>query len=231
LTYLIDDGKKESGLWGILEKSTQTGVQTMANVAYLRVSTMDQNTAKNRADVLAFANDRDFGKVEFVEERVSGRKSWKERRIKEVIDRLSEGDRLLVPELTRLGRSTLDVLDILKAAKEKGLHVYSVKERLEMDDSMQSKVMGTFLALFAEIERDFISQRTKEALKARQAAGVKLGRPKGPGKSKLDPHKDEIIALIKTGVPKTRVAKKYGATVPTLHHWLKKRNIKVQSEI
>lgn len=203
----------------------------MANVAYLRVSTIDQDTDKNKADVLAFANDRDFGKVEFVEERVSGRKSWKERRIKEVIDRLSEGDRLLVPELTRLGRSTLDVLDILKAAKEKGLHVYSVKERLEMDDSMQSKVMGTFLALFAEIERDFISQRTKEALKARQAAGVKLGRPKGPGKSKLDPHKDEILALIKTGVPKTKVAKKYGTTVPTLYNWLKKRNITVQSEI
>ena len=202
----------------------------MANIAYLRVSTADQDAEKNRADVLAFANERDFGRVEFVEEKVSGRKPWRERRIAGIIDRLSAGDRLLVPELTRLGRSTLDVLDILKAAKDRGIHVYSVKERLELDGSMQSKVMGTFLALFAEVERDFISQRTKEGLKARKAAGVRLGRPKGPGKSKLDPHREEIVELLTLGLPKTRVAAKFGTTVPTLYNWLNKRGIEVRAE-
>jgi DNA invertase Pin-like site-specific DNA recombinase len=193
--------------------------------AYLRVSTADQNTEKNKADVLAFANDRDFGKVEFVEEKVSGAKSWKDRKIAGIIDGMESGDRLLVPELTRLGRSTLEVLEILKAAQEKGVHVFSVKERLELDDSMQAKVMGTFLALFSEVERDFISKRTTEALKARKAAGVKLGRPKGPGKSKLDDHREEIEALLANGSTKTWIAGKFDVALPTLYNWMRKNEI------
>ena len=77
-------------------------------------------------------------------------------------------------------------------------------------------------SMAAEIERDLISSRTKEALKARKAAGVKLGRPKGPGKSKLDPHREAIIALLKNGSTKTWVAKKYDCTLPNLYNWLKK---------
>ena len=193
--------------------------------AYLRVSTADQDTEKNKADILAFANDRDFGKVDFVEEKVSGTKSWKDRKIAGIIDGMEAGDRLLVPELTRLGRSTLEVLEILKNAQDKGIAVYSVKERLDLDDSMQAKVMGTFLALFSEVERDFISKRTTEALKARKAAGVKLGRPKGPGKSKLDEHREEIQALMANGSTKTFVAGKYGVALPTLYNWMKKNEI------
>ena len=92
---------------------------------------------------------------------------------------MGKGDRILVPELSRLGRSTLEVLDILKTAKDKGIAVYDAKGNLELNgDSVQSKVMATMFALFAELERDFISRRTKEALKARRKAGVILGRPK-----------------------------------------------------
>ena len=179
--------------------------------AYLRVSTADQNNEKFQAAILKFANEKKFGPVEFVEEVVSGKVNWRKRKIGTLIHEMSDGDRLLVPELSRLGRSTLEVLDILKTAKDKNIAVYDAKGNLELNgDSMQSKVMATMFALFAELERDFISQRTKEALKARKAAGVKLGRPKGPGKSKLDPHREEIIALLKTGVPKTKVAGKYG---------------------
>ncbi len=197
-------------------------------IAYLRVSTADQDTDKNKADILKFANDRKFGNVEFVEEIASGKKSWKERKIASIINNLSAGDRLIVPELTRLGRSTLEVLEILKVAKQKGIACYAVKEGMELNgDDVQSKVMTTMLSLFAELERDFISMRTKEALRARKAAGVKLGRPKGPGKSKLDPHKEEIIALLKTGVPKTRVAQKYHCNRTTLINWLKKNQIEI----
>jgi DNA invertase Pin-like site-specific DNA recombinase len=77
----------------------------------------------------------------------------------------------------------------------------------------------------AEIGRDLISSRTKEALKARKAQGVRLGRPKGVGKSKLDIHREEIVSLLKVGVPKSRVAKKYDTTLPNLYNWLKKNNI------
>ena len=112
---------------------------------------------------------------------------------------LSNNDVLIVPELSRLGRSTLEVLEIRKVLKDKEVNVYSVKEGLELNGNIQSKIMSTMLSLFAELERDFISARTKEALKARKDAGVVLGRPKGPGKSKLDKHKEEIEALLKNG--------------------------------
>ena len=72
------------------------------NIAYLRVSTVEQDLEKNKADILTFANDRDFGKVKFVEEKVSGMKKWKNRKIKQVIDVLSKGNRLIVPEFSRL---------------------------------------------------------------------------------------------------------------------------------
>ena len=193
--------------------------------AYLRVSTSDQDTEKNKADILKYANDKGFGKVIFVEETVSGRVSWKNRKIRDIIDVLKKNDRLIVPELTRLGRSTLEVLEILKAAKDRDICVFSVKEGLELNESMQSKIMSTMLALFSELERDFISKRTKEALKARKAAGVKLGRPKGPGKSKLDKYREEIIALLRNGSTKSYVAKKYETTRPNLHNWIKKNNI------
>lgn len=197
-------------------------------VAYLRVSTAEQSNDKFQAAILKFANSRKFGPVEFVEEVVSGKTYWRKRRIGSLIDEMGEGDKLLVPELSRLGRSTLEVLEILKTAKDKGIAVYDAKGNLELNgDSMQSKVMSTMFALFAELERDFISQRTREALAAKKRQGVKLGRPPGRGKSRLDPHREEIIALLKTGVPKTRVAGKYGVKTSTLYNWLKKNKIDI----
>jgi DNA invertase Pin-like site-specific DNA recombinase len=200
--------------------------------AYLRVSTADQSNDKFQSAILKFANDRNFGQVEFVEEVVSGKVYWRKRKIGALIDQMNKGDILLVPELSRLGRSTLEVLDILKTAKDKDIAVYDAKGNLELNgDNMQSKVMSTMFALFAELERDFISQRTKEALAAKKRAGVKLGRPKGPGRSKLDPHRENILALLKTGVPKTRVAGKFGVKVSTLYNWLKKNRIIVKPEL
>ena len=183
------------------------GQKQSRTIGYLRVSTQNQETEKFKGDILRFANERKFGNVEWVEEIVSGKKSWKERKIKEVIDRLGADDRLIVPELSRLGRSTLEVLEILKTAKDKDIAVYAVKEGLEMNGTVQAKVMSTMLALFAELERDFISQRTKEALRVKKEQGVKLGRPKGPGKSKLDEHKEDIIAHLKSGSTRKYIAK------------------------
>jgi DNA invertase Pin-like site-specific DNA recombinase len=91
--------------------------------------------------------------------------------------------------------------------------------------------MITMFSLFAEIERDLISERTKEGLARARAEGKLLGRPPGPGKSKLDPYKEEIIALLKTGSTKAYLAKKYGVTPPTLYNWLNKRQIKVELDL
>jgi DNA invertase Pin-like site-specific DNA recombinase len=199
-------------------------------VAYLRVSTIDQNTEKNKKEILLFTNEQKFGNVEFVEETVSGKKSWKEREIKNLIDNLNERDRLIVSELSRLGRSMLEIMEILAIAKEKGIHIYALKGNWELDGTVQSNVLAMAFAMAAEIEHDLISSRTKEALQARKAAGVKLGRPKGPGKSKLDPFREEIVALLKNGSTKTYLAKKYNTSLPNFYNWLEKNDINVEAK-
>jgi DNA invertase Pin-like site-specific DNA recombinase len=194
-------------------------------IGYLRVSTQDQDLEKNKADIHTFANERRLGSVDWVEEKVSGAKTWRKREIAQVVEGLQEGDWLIVPELSRLGRSTLDILDILAELRKKEVNVYAVKGSWTLNGTIESKVFLTMMALFSEIERDLISARTKKALKARQAAGVKLGRPKGPGKSKLDPYRPEIEALLKNGSRLNFISARYNVTVPTLLNWIKKNNI------
>jgi DNA invertase Pin-like site-specific DNA recombinase len=196
-------------------------------IGYLRVSTIDQDTEKNKAAVLDFANAKGFiGKVEFVEEKISGLKSWKKRKLNDLVQSMQAGDILIVPELSRLGRSLVEVLEVLNTLKDKGVKVYSVKENFQLNgDDVQSKVMRTMLGLFAEIERDLISARTKEGLAAAKASGKRLGRPRGPGKSKLDGFRPEIEALLKNGSRKNFVAQRYGVTPATLSNWLKKHGL------
>ena len=125
----------------------------------------------------------------------------------------------------------LEIMEILSVAKENGIEVFAVKNNWSLNGSIESKIVAMVFSMAAEIERDLISQRTKEALKARKAIGVKLGRPVGPGKSKLDKHKDEIIALLKNGSTKRVVAQRYGTTVPNLYNWIKKNNYVVRPAI
>ncbi len=195
-------------------------------LAYLRVSTSDQDLEKNKADILTLANRRDLGQVHFVEETVSGRVPWRQRQIAQVLDDLQTGDRLVVSELSRLGRSMLECMEILAIATQKGIDLYAVKGEWQLDGTMQSKIIAMAFAMASEIERDLISQRTKEALRAKKAAGVQLGRPRGPGKSKLDPYQVEIEALLANGSTQRFIAKRYGTTAGNLHKWLKKRGLK-----
>lgn len=195
-------------------------------VSYLRVSTTKQDTEKDKASVLAFANDKDFGKVEFVEETVSGRKAWEKRKIGTLLQQMNKGDRLIVCELTRLGRSLLEVLTLLQEFRKKGIDCYAVKEQLNLSgNSVQTKIMTTLLALFAELERDFTSMRTKEGLKAARAQGKLLGRPPGKGRSKLDEHRDEIVKRLKMRVSRPFIAKCFGCSVQNLYHWMRQNGI------
>jgi DNA invertase Pin-like site-specific DNA recombinase len=198
-------------------------------VGYLRVSTTDQDLEKNKADILNFCNDRKLVPVSWLEEKVSGMKSWRNREIAKAVDSLDTGDWLIVPELSRLGRSTLDILEILAELKRKNVNVYAIKGAWTLNGTIEAKVFLTMMALFSEIERDLVSARTKEALKALKAKGVKLGRPKGPGKSRLDPFRPEIEALLKNGSPKSFVAKRYKISEPTLFNWLKKNKIEIEA--
>jgi len=196
-------------------------------IGYLRVSTINQDLEKNKADILTYANDHDLGKVHFVQEVISGKVSWKRRRIKEVIDQLGKDDWLIVPELSRLGRSMLEIMEIIAEAKRKEINIYAIKNNWKLNGSIESKVMLMVFSMAAEIERDLISSRTTEALRVKKESGVKLGRPKGPGKSKLDVHREEIIALLRDGMPKKRVASKYGSSAVNLYNWILKNKLDV----
>jgi DNA invertase Pin-like site-specific DNA recombinase len=195
------------------------------NIAYLRVSTIDQDLEKNKAQILHLANDKNLGKVEFVEEKVSGRVNWRERKIGEIINQLSAGDSVLLSEFSRLGRSMLECMEIIAIATQKGIKMYTVKGGWQLDDTIQSKVMAMVFSMVAEIERDLISKRTKEALQTKKASGVKLGRPKGAGKSKLDKYKVEIEALMKNGSTKKFIANRYGTSESNLFNWLNKNDL------
>ncbi len=119
----------------------------------------------------------------------------------------------------------LECIEILSVAMQRGIRVYSVKGDWHLDNSIQSKIMAMAFSMAAEIERDLISQRTKEALRAKKAAGIPLGRPKGPGKSKLDPFQPEIEALLANGATKTFIAERYSTTPANLTNWMKKHGV------
>jgi len=193
----------------------------------LRVSTASQDLEKNKADILTYANDHKLGNVEFVEEIVSGKVSWRKRKIKDVIDSLGKDDWLIVAELSRLGRSMLEIMEIISEAKRKEINIHAVKNNWTLNGSIESKILLMVFSMASEIERDLISARTTEALRVRKASGVKLGRPKGPGKSKLDQHKEEIVALLRDGVPKKKVARKYDTSIVNLYNWIAKNDLHV----
>ena len=197
-------------------------------IGYLRVSTNDQELEKNKSDILHLANRLNLGRVNFVEEIVSGRVSWKKRKIAEIIKEFTKGDTLIVSELSRLGRSMLECMEILSVAVEKGVKVYAVKGTWTLDNSIQSKIVAMAFSMASEIERDLISQRTKEALRYKKEQGIKLGRPPGPGKSKLDQFRPEIEALLANGTTQRFIARRYQTTEANLCNWLNKNSLRVK---
>lgn len=197
----------------------------MKTVAYLRVSTLEQDLDKNKSDILFFANEKNFGKVEFVEDKASGTVHWKKRELGSIIESLLPGDNLIVSEFSRLGRSMLECIEVINHCLEKKINLYAIKGNWHLDNTIQSKVMGMIFSIASEIERDLISKRTSEALRIRKDKGLPLGRPKGTGKSKLDKYKEEILALLNNGSSKVFVAKRYKTTPGNLSHWLKKHGL------
>ena len=200
-------------------------------VAYLRVSTNDQDLEKNKGAILSLANDKGLGKVEFVEDVVSGVTSWRQRKIAAVLEELQKGDSIIVSELSRLGRSMLECMEILSISTQKEISIYAVKGNWQLDNSIQSKIVAMAFSMAAEIERDLISKRTKEALHARKVLGLSLGRPKGAGRSKLDCFQVEIEALLSNGSTQKFIAKRYNTTPSNLNLWIKKRNVQQKSSL
>lgn len=194
----------------------------MAIYIYLRVSTSAQDTQNQLHGIRQYCQERGIEPDSVIEDTASGSVSWHNRKIGELLSVADKGDVLLVAEVSRLARSTLQVLEILKYASERQTSIVIVKNGLAFDNSMQSKITATILGLAAEIERDFISMRTREALAKRKETGKQLGRPKGAqAKSyKLDEKRSEIVRYQKLGINQTAIAKLLGVSRPTLRAWV-----------
>lgn len=203
--------------------------RTPQTLSYLRVSQVSQDLQKDKASILALANELKLGNVTFIEEKISGKVTWKNRKIAEIIESAQEGDNLIVAEISRLGRSLLEIVEILSICSRKKINVFSVKGAWRLDSTMQSKIIGTVFALCAEIERSLISQRTKESLRVKKLNGVTLGRPKGKiGKSKLDQFRPEIEGLLANGASQVFISRRYHTTPANLCLWIKKHRITVE---
>jgi DNA invertase Pin-like site-specific DNA recombinase len=199
----------------------------MTNFAYLRVSTTKQDAENQKLSVLDYCNRKTLLPVQYIEDTSSGKLHWQERPIGNILKNAKPGDHIIVAEVSRLGRSTLQVLEIFEHAAKKKVSLHIAKSNMVMDGSMQSTITATILGLAAQIEREFISTRTKEALLQRKAKGVKLGRPKGQAHIlKLDIERDQIISYLKKGVSKRSIAKIIDCSPATLYSWLKRRNIR-----
>lgn len=149
------------------------------NYAYLRVSTDQQDTENQKLGILEYANNRNISIDTFIEDIVSGTKDWQKRALGDIIQSTNAGDVLIFAEVSRIARSTLQCLQVLQVAADKKLIVHVAKQQMIFDNSLNSKIIATTLALASEIERTFISMRTKEALKKAKENGKILGRPKG----------------------------------------------------
>lgn len=197
----------------------------MTVVAYLRVSTDQQDVEAQRVGVAEYVQRLGMAVDEFVEDGgVSGRVHWRKRKLGPLLARLRRGDVLIVAEVSRIARSTLQVLEVLEECTRRGVEAHVVKQGMKLDNSLHNKITLTVLGLAAEIERDLISQRTKEGLALRKAQGVRLGRAPGFKPAlKLDAHADEIRTLLGAGVAKQTVARKLGVSRMTLYKWLEAR--------
>ena len=194
----------------------------MAIYAYLRVSTKEQNSQYQKNMILNYSNEKNYAPIIFLDETMSGAKSYKNRALGNLITNLSSGDILLVNEFSRLGRSLLDILEIIKVINEKDARLIIVRDDLKIGDDINSKLLTTMFGIVSEIERDLLTSRVKEGLMAAKLRGVKLGRKPGLAKSKLDPHKKLIQEYLDKEISKASIAKLLEVNKQTLYSFIKK---------
>lgn len=200
-------------------------------LAYLRTSTDKQDLNNQKMEVLEYANRQDIKIDDFIAISMSSRRAQRARRIDELLEKLNPDDTLLVTELSRLGRSTGEVIDLIDHLLQADIRIVVLKQNLLLNkeqDDIQSLTMITLLSLFAQMERMMISRRTKEALAAKKARGIQLGKPKGTIQTSVyDKDVEKIRDLIKMGVSMRKISKLhlgYGS-VSSLSYYIQTRNL------
>jgi DNA invertase Pin-like site-specific DNA recombinase len=198
---------------------------------YIRVSTDKQTTENQRYEILKFAHEKQLRIDTWIEETISATKQLKARKLGALLDQMKAGDILIVTELSRLGRSLMEVMSILHTLMEKEARIYTTKERYELGNNINSKVLAFAFGLSAEIERSMIASRTKEALQRKKHEGAKLGRPKGrlSARTKLTGKEEDIQKLLEKNVSVSDIARILGVNRLTVRNFIQTR--KLQSEV
>ena len=190
---------------------------------YIRVSSDKQTVENQRFEINTFCKNNDIVIDDWIEETISGTKSYDKRKLGKILKRIGKGDLIICSELSRLGRSLFMIMDILNTCLSRDARVWTIKDNYRLGDDIQSKVLAFAFGLSAEIERNLISQRTIEALKRKKEEGVVLGRPKGSSKPehyKLYGKDQKIISLLEQKISRTRIAKKMHVNRLTLSKYI-----------
>ncbi len=199
-------------------------------IAYIRTSTDKQDLNNQKLEIFEYARKNQLEVDDFIQMSISSRRTSKERRIDEMVAALNGADTLIVTELSRLGRSTAEVIGLVNELIQKKVRVIAIKQSLDIKHhDMTSKVMITLFSLFSELERDLISLRTKEALANKKAQGIQLGKPKGTiQKSKFDKDQNRIKELLALGLSVRKIANLLGFSNHIgLNTYVKKRNLRL----
>lgn len=195
------------------------------NYGYIRVSTDKQTNENQRFEIKKFTTLKGILIDEWIEETISATKRLDDRKFGQLLMRMQKGDQLIVTELSRLGRNLMQIMSILHLCMEKEIQVYTIKEHYELGNNINSKVLAFAFGLSAEIERNLISQRTKEALARKKAEGVILGRPKGKKASvlKLTGQEEEIRRLLKKKISVSGIGRLLGVHRLTVSSFIKEK--------
>lgn len=195
---------------------------------YIRVSTDKQTVENQRFEIENYCKERSLLVASWIEETISGTKKVDERKLGKLLGKVKKGDIIICAELSRLGRNMFMIMSILNYCMENEIKVWTIKDGYKLGDDLTSKVLAFAFGLSAEIERNLISQRTKEALARKKVEGIQLGRPKGRKSSyyKLTGKDKIIIDLLDKGLSKIQIAKILNVHRNTLNTYMKKANIR-----
>ena len=193
------------------------------NYGYIRVSSDKQTVENQRFEITRFSKENNIEIHGWIEETISGTKNYNKRELGKLLKKVKKGDLIICAELSRLGRNLFMIMEILNICMNKECRVWTIKDNYRLGDDIQSKVLAFAFGLSAEIERNLISQRTKEALARKKSEGVILGRPIGrkSQKVKLSGKEEKIRMLLEEGVSQTKIAKRFNVNRNTLAKFIR----------